>query len=1398
MVGFKTFWIAISALFLLGACVPQTKQSSCGTNEAFNSQLRTCVPIVGGAESFVTVKDFVPSSVISKSKDDYVDTTLSITVANPYNQTYTIQWERIFNGATVPLTPSVSSGLSVKINPGQLGTLLGQIGTHIVTAKIFVGTKQVDSHNFTVQINQSPKPTITSLTVNPDPGAGVTFTPADGLQTFNFTVKNNIGLDPLHNWSTRWTVVKNNVTYATEVDSFTNFGAADSNFPSLDFNPSVAGIGSYTVRAIVANNPPAPFVAEVVDERLWIVTVKHPDIGKVIAAHTPLTSTQTVAFHGVSYDVWGFRTAVSSASTKGQYCVQVDKPEGAYTDGSAQDPMNYGVVVRYYKDGGSSPIFEGFTTSSPLKSTVCFSEASAAEQANLFYNDGSATTPYYKTLKARVFDVQTGLEMCVDGTTCPVTYPVSWSVLVRPTNTPPTARILASAGAGDLIAYSSTPTSTTTTASATVQQDQNFTVRFSIADLAGEYDTALDLDKFRYTAVLKRGSTTITGTGCNKEFSDVDPTMNAVPQDNVGPVYECQFNIASSDVAGPLPPTAHTLTIQAEDASSPTPGSTGSLANLLTWNLTVTESNTAPTVALTNILVGGVVTPTPSEGQTITFQMAITDAEKDQYNLTFYKCSEATCTATLTSFTGNSSTLSYGSAHYNNNRTISYYIPEDEIGNVASGTIYFKAVVTDIPNTSLLSMGSSVIVPVTINQTNYAPVINTAALTSPAVNNVTAYGVFSGNRFSISTSGAVTDASNPATNEATLSYKWWIKPQASSTWTAIDGATNADGTLKWTPGPELSGLHHITFCVTDGSYLRPDVDPSIPGSICSSQYYLVDARTNLATVGTGASVNSTLAVHHVPSENLSYVAWASSTSISVAKVTYSASGSLNNSGMRVVSFAPNSAATTNSVKNLSLTASGDSLYVSYLADTVPLMGSFYAHIRRINISNTSGTKTAAAYSASPRKFDFTYSPITVTSTCTGGNCAYNSTTRQITFNGAGLNDATDNIVINPNNGAGSVTFPVSAGTTIVAGSICGGCNANSQAASLVDAINSYATTNNLQGLTATSSGGVVTLAGLETTNTAWVSSTTISALGKIVYSTANSKWYIPVINPALNGANQNKIQIVSGDEGNLSSSVDDGVLPLTLEAATVVDNGLSASGNMVLAYVTQSGAVAKVIQLDNSFLASTTPLTLFSGYAITDIKVRPSPGTSNPNVFALAKNVSGNYHVARMPSSLASITRQALLSDIDDATYPHNSTILSGNISGIDIQPALPQLPATTTNEASILVNSDAGGANYNSYLFRWRQILSTPFEAVDVAEGQVLERVGFYTGSSQIASARPYSVTIGNGGSIAADNTNTMLPILKVNSTGAVEFGLLNTDIETIHSTTRDSSGFFRPALVR
>ncbi len=107
MVGLKSVWVLIFSMLLFGACVPQKKQTECGSSEAFNSQLRSCVPIVQGPSAFINVSSYSPLYTSVRYKNDTNPVTLTIAVSNPYNQSYTIEWEHNYNGAVQTIAGNV-------------------------------------------------------------------------------------------------------------------------------------------------------------------------------------------------------------------------------------------------------------------------------------------------------------------------------------------------------------------------------------------------------------------------------------------------------------------------------------------------------------------------------------------------------------------------------------------------------------------------------------------------------------------------------------------------------------------------------------------------------------------------------------------------------------------------------------------------------------------------------------------------------------------------------------------------------------------------------------------------------------------------------------------------------------------------------------------------------------------------------------------------------------------------------------------------------------------------------------------------------------------------------------------------------------------------------------------
>jgi hypothetical protein len=147
MVGFRTIFILLS-LMVLGACVPQVKQTDCSSNEAFNATLRTCVPVMNGPTSFINIKAISPLSPLSKYKSDTTTITLQTEISNPYALPYSISWERIYAGSSATLA---ATGTSYSFAPSLY---ISQLGTHIFVAKVKDGSGNVvDSHSFEIIIN---------------------------------------------------------------------------------------------------------------------------------------------------------------------------------------------------------------------------------------------------------------------------------------------------------------------------------------------------------------------------------------------------------------------------------------------------------------------------------------------------------------------------------------------------------------------------------------------------------------------------------------------------------------------------------------------------------------------------------------------------------------------------------------------------------------------------------------------------------------------------------------------------------------------------------------------------------------------------------------------------------------------------------------------------------------------------------------------------------------------------------------------------------------------------------------------------------------------------------------------------------------------------------------------
>lgn len=1413
MVGLKSVWLLLFSLFLFGACVPQSKQSECGSNEAFNSQLRSCVPIVQGPTAFINISSYSPLYTSTRFKNDTSPVTFTIAVSNPYNQTYTIEWEHSYNGST----PTNIDGNVLTTSQFIPSLYSGNVGSNIITAKIISGGKVVDSHNFEVVLQDNPTPNINTATISPADYYPVLYGDNTG-QPFSFTGRNN-GAVGVGNYRVYWNLSQNGVSLPgySETDTFANTSTNGTNVfyygtsVTPRFDPSLLGLGSYVLR-VRMESLAAPGV--VVAEHQWNISVRDRDFGFVSSAGLPFTGTDTIAFHDLSYDDYPFANSIGVQS---EFCVTLSDPDGAYTNGSVSDPAGLNIVVKFYKDGGGSPIYEGTTT--PVDDTVCFSDAGAAEKASLIYNDGSATVPHYRTLTARAYDEQTGREICASGLpSCPVTYPLSWRILVKPLDTG-VIGAFQPAIAGDNITYTSTGSSVR---SATVTQSDSVTIRFKPSDGVPGYE-GYDMSNatgdansvyFTYDIVIKKSGVTVDTISCKAAG---DPFPWTAPAVATNDEQFCTFTWPGfNDTTGEhLDPGTYVAYLQVTDTQSPVPGSNGTVSNALTINASVSEPVNPPRFnpAPDFLSADGLSTLTfADEGDTIRFRAHVEEDEHDDYTFLVEFCgTDATCAPASRSTAGSDSRV-YGSpldTQYLENTAIAYNIPDDVLGTAASGTVYFRYTLTDSPTTSAKSSSTSVILPFTVNNANAAPTYNSAAVT-PSVAGT--YEVFSGYQFTGQLNAAITDLSNDA-SEKTNTFQWWISSTVNNlnmpgAWTAIEGATSS--VLRWTPGPELTTTSYIAVCYSDGfpRTLADDSNPpnlgADPNQRCQS-VWTITPRTNSSELTSLAGASGEVAVHHVPAERIAYVAYASNNSISVEKVAYETNGTLGKP-MNVVTFDALSSGTSDSIKNLSLASSDTSLFVAYLADATGSPGtSFRAHIRRINISKDvgeGGAKTATVFAGttgSTRKFGFSYAAVPVVPFCTtaAGNCVYNAAARTMTFNGGGVDatDATQRITVNGE----ALDFEPIATKTVT--QICSDCDANSQAQSFASAINAHPSLL-LQGLTASVSGSVVTLHGVESDATDIYSSTqAITAAGKILFNPDNNNWYWPVANADFAGG-QNRIQLLRGVETDVNPSNDQNVFT-GLDTVSAIDNAWSTDAplQMYMGYINLSGA-GKVTKFApgalGAFTSGVTTTILPAALGISQIQISPPIGTANPNVFVASRDNSGSFWMSRLPAALGSHVSYEIEDHGADAGQ---MTLLDkDNVSQVYIASAQPPVSGGTTDEARLVVVSKNLGVDYQSYLFRWKTVASEPvlestvtFDRHD-ALGNLIET----SSSTKLAGFAPTSIDLGHGGAITSGKTNNTMGIVRLRDDGVVEFNLLNTEVESINSTTNDANGNFRASLVK
>jgi hypothetical protein len=1457
MVGLKTFWITICALFLLAACVPQTKQTECKANEAFNASLRTCVPVVGGPSSFLTIDTYSPSFTQTRTKGDTTFLSFNVSVANPYNQSYSIAWERVFNAAP--------ESICSNSHTCTLIASLYEVGSHVITAKVVAANGAVvDTHSFELKITNLPKPAVNTASLTPATYAFDKL-PTDPRVQFSFTVRNPtdslFSMNAADNYRTTWSVIKNGSTIYTETDTFTNFtnGGTNTAFlgtpPTPYFNPATIGVGSYLVRAAVQNDNPG----EVVAEYQWNVTVRQPDLANVSSIGFPAPGVTVTAHNGVGYNdfpTYSWVYGSGSPPSRPNFCVTVDDADGTYAgDGKT-------IQVRWYLNSTGAEICTKKTTDAlgnGATQQVCLVDAltncentSAPFDTNILELANAApTVTQNQKVTARLFDEATSYEF-ERGDVIPGngSYPVEWLVTVKPVNVAPTVTFGTSNPSG------CTTTSAYSRTGCQVDQGTAFTLSFTVTD--DFYSASAAEEEFEWDLRLRHNGTDIATnqvgatTSCTKALGATTPAYTTQ--------WTCSLMFPHHIPTGPLNPTAGTYqaVLTLSDSGSEVGGTTATSPNL-TWSFVVREQNPSGIVLtpqsilaaqsnIQSIQSGLTVTLNPADStsfarelDSILFNMHVTDAEVDhlQYQVSLCTDNALACTASVP-ISSNGSTSSPSSwvpvtrtADTNPLQVTGtlYQLPEDllirrhaspiDVDRDTSRAVYFKVDVKDVMSTTTGStipstVTDSEVYMVYVRNFNPPPVFNTAAAV-PAIGSTTV--VYSGYQFSIDP-GSVTDPSGPAA-ERDLKYQWYARFPA-GIWTAVTGAT--DRLLRYTPG-NVTGTIELQLCVGDNTAANPVAGPGT--GTCAGTWYVTPKPYlyNQPATGSG-NLGNELAVWHddtntVPNTAVIYSAYVDQNfDVFVEKTVRDTSGNIVLT-TQTIQFEALESATPNTVSNLSIAGSADSVYVAYIASTSSAPNTLIPRIRRIDKSfDVAGRRKIGM--PHPAPFGFNYAPY-------GISCSVGASCDIVQVDGDGsvatieLNNTLtpgETVTINGHVFTASGT-PAAGPDLICSDSACA--SMNSTASNLADKINA-STAAALHGITAVASNATVELYSqydedfIDFDGTLM---TAINAPGLVVASgglgrifVSAGRWHLPMINSSLGGTEQNNVTVVSGAadvhlrSGILAISANDTLAEMGRTAA--FDAKLNLAGQLVVARISgelnNAGALAiyrytlsgmdwMLFDTTGGSATDRASQDIQSGFAFQSVRLAAN-AVGNPYYYVLAQeqtSTGGEYRIGRYNPDLdtaASFTENTLSAKVSGTTS-------SGVITDTRmLAPDLVSIPGLA--EARIFFNSVGTGTVSYPRLARWRSDDSVTCGAcvslIDSIEHRSTARIGL----SQVVS----DLTLGAVGASASENVNDAVfalfsSDLTATDTFKPQIGVINLEAEAIHSSAVDGTGLFRPPFV-
>lgn len=1260
MVGFNKISLLVLALLFIAGCVPSTKQTQCATNEAFNPTLRTCVPVVQTPSSFINISTTIPTSSFSRYKNDTQLMSFRVNVSNPYNQSYTTRWTDSYNGLVTNYTGVVSGALFWDVVPLFFQS---QVGLHLLTVEILdSASKVVDSHSFPFSINELPRPVYDTTGWLPMSATPTVLTTSAAIN-FQSRVRNNgTVIGSTNDYYTEWVLSRNGNVLTTERDYLDTVTLNGTSTHLFSFNPAVNTPGEYVIRARLIVNS----TSEVLDERQWFTSLAYPPSSKVISRDLisgqgyagPVTA-YTGVHYGVGAPVSNYNFTVDSApfgSNRAQFCVKFADARGSVL--TPED--NKFISVSFFLDGSGGAIYTGKTTA--IKDEVCLTESGNTALTAILFNSAID-----HTITARITDEASGREYTYQDLTAAagVTYPLMWEVRVKPQNSAPIIEF------GTTDANISCPPVGQTRyqkASCTVNSDTSFTVSANIAGDDFYFNTpSYVAANFVYTFKLYRDSVYVT-------------QCTGTP---VGYTVSCSLNIPSFGTTGPINVTGvpYTVVATVSDIGSPITSAVATSAEQI-WNISVIESNTAPTVSsfTTNATSGSPVL----ERNSLSFALTVADAQMDNLTYKIQYCrrtitDDPNCLDRGDYITGSvTRTNNASSIVINESRTL----PEDFLLSFtslncplllrsATCDIRFRAEVTDVPFIANPLTATETFVLATIANYNVAPTFD---MTKAAPLTGVTYQAFVGFPFTMTgaNAGFITDLSVPS-SERVLRYQWYAKnsPMLVADYRPISGATGLN--LKWTPSL-LTNLANnpisLVLCVTDEpSVSMPTTTAS--SSFCSTPWTVVVKNNiieaqNMAGSATSTNLAVTSGQHGTDTaiwyqdpktlngvtSRAAYVAVvANDNFIHVKRVLVQNDGSIvPDADTHAVRFralpdmndltTPTYGVAAQDVKDLSITGDQYGLYVAYRASTALAPTTFYPQVRRLAF-----VEGKVAPNKHPSTFGFEYNGMVITASCSpSSECVVQNN----------QNGTTDTYIeFNPTaNISGSVTIRSIKGQQVInfdavgtPGTICQSCTGNTMAGNLISIINS-STSPELQGITASYVGSAassrrVLISGSYPRDRLDLSPLFRAAdqMGQIYVHGSN--WYVPFID----GNRGGRLSVIRGATNAIIGPsnpivIDTGNID-ALGAASTFSNYYDGT-DLYVALSTRSGNFADLYKLNaGNFAIVSSRLHTLSSSAVTKIQI--AANASNAFVVGRVtgspvKDILGIYDTSLVPRDQIEMT----------------------------------------------------------------------------------------------------------------------------------------------------------------